>query len=83
MDDVGSYSLCSRLQGFQTSAFSSVSDDPVGCVGCEGDKVCVELSNEVVDLVLLVGTFSKDIDPEFETVSMRRSVTFDNDFPLT
>ena len=71
--------------GFQAVAFACVSDDPVGCVGCKGHKVCVELSNETVDLdlVLLIGTFSKDIDPGYEAVSLRRSLTLDNDFPLT
>ena len=48
--------------GFQVIAFACVSDDSVGCVDYKGHKVCVELSNEIVDLVLLVGTFSKDCE---------------------
>ena len=72
MDDVGSYSVQSS-PGFKAIAFACVPDDPVGCVGCKGDKVCVELSNEIidpVDLVLLDSTHSKDIDPGRKAISL-------------
>ena len=78
--------LAEPSPGFQAISFSRVSDDPVGCVGCERDKVGVELYNEIidlVDLVLLFGAFSKDIHPGYHAVSLRKSATFDNDFTLT
>ena len=72
--------------GLQGSLFACVPDDPVGCICCEGDKLCVELSNEnvnAVDVVVLVGLFSKDIDPEYEAVSLRRPASLDNNSSLT
>ena len=86
MDDVGSYSLCSRLQASKPFSFARVSNDPVGCVGCERDKIREELYNEIVDLVdlvLLMKTTPKDINPEYHALSLRNYASLDNDFTLT
>ena len=58
----------------------------VGCVGCEGHKVRVELSNEVinvVDLFVFVALFSKDSDPGYKAVSLRSYAGLDNDLSLS
>ena len=60
-------------------SFSKVPNNSVGCVGCEGDKVGIELSNEVinvVDLFVIVALFSKDSDPGLQSglsAKLRRS----------
>ena len=43
---------------------------------------CNEIIDRV-DLVHLVGTYSKDIDPGYEAVSLRRPASLDNDHSLT
>ena len=53
MDDIGSYSLCSRLQASKPFSFSRISDNSVRCVGCEGTQD-EQFSNKVVDVLDLI-----------------------------
>ena len=86
MDDVGSYSLCSRLQAskpFPSPEFRTIL---LAASVVKETRLCVELHNEIVDLVnlvLLIGTFSKDINLGYHAVSSRKSATFDNDLSLS
>ena len=67
-------------------SFSRVPNKSVGCVGWEGDKVGIELSNKVinvVDLIVFVGLFSKDSDPGYKAVSLRSYAGLDNDPSLS
>ena len=72
--------------GFQAISFSRVPNNSVGCVGCEGDKEGIELSNKVinvVDLCVFVALFSKDSDPGYKAVSLRSYAGLDNDLSLS
>ena len=84
MDDVGSYSPCRRPQASKPLPSPALPDNPVLRVGCEGNEVGEELSNKVIDAVVdLFGLFSKDVDPGYKAISLRRLASLDNDPSLT
>ena len=81
------YSWCWNSQDHGRLPAVHISKHSSGwCVCCERDKVCVELSNEIidpVDLIVLVGLFSTDSAPGYKAVTLRSYAGLDNDLSLS